>query len=139
MKSVTNITSSSDDTFDALLDEINHQKRIITQIQTENRKLKTNEIRLNKTTESLKAENHAFSQEIQSLVQKIRELEIELTLPTNERKFTISHTIDPYPKRTYARIQLGVCYYPNFGCFGCFLSANGGRNASTIPPHQWLL
>ena len=53
MKSVQDIINQSDNTFDALLDEINSQKRTTTQLQTENRKLKTNEIRLNKMAESL--------------------------------------------------------------------------------------
>lgn len=100
MKSVQETISYSDNTFDALLDEINHQKRSLTQLQTDNRKLKTNEIRLNKRTESVKSDNNALTQEVQSLVQRVRELEIQLTLPTNERTLSINRSIiDPFPKK----------------------------------------
>lgn len=100
MKSLQDIVSQSDNTFDGLLDEINIQKRLLSQIQTENRKLKTNEIRVNKLAESLKSDNYALKEEVQGLVQRIRELEIQLTLPTNERTLAINRTIiDPFPKK----------------------------------------
>jgi hypothetical protein len=100
MKSLQDIVSQADNTFDGLLDEINSQKRFITQLQTDNRKLKTNEIRINKMAESLKSNNLALSEEVQSLVQRVRELEIQLTLPTNERTLAINRTIiDPFPKK----------------------------------------
>jgi hypothetical protein len=100
MKSLQDIVSQSDNTFDALLDEINIQKRSITQLQTENRKLKTNEIRTSKLAESLKSDNHALTEEVQSLIQRVRELEIQLTLPTNERTLAINRTIvEPFPKK----------------------------------------
>ena len=99
MKLELDLLRDSEQTFDALLDEINKQKKLISQLQSEIRSHKTNEIRLNKTTESTKTENIFFQQENATLIQKVRELEIQLTLPTDERTFAISRAVDPFPKK----------------------------------------
>ena len=99
MKLELDLLRDSEQTFDALLDEINKQKKLISQLQSEIRSHKTNEIRLNKTTESTKTENIFFQQENAILIQKVRELEIQLTLPTDERTFAISRAVDPFPKK----------------------------------------
>ncbi len=99
MKLELDLLRDSEQTFDALLDEINKQKKLISQLQSEIRSHKTNEIRLNKTTESTKTENIFFQQENATLIQKVRELEIQLTLPTDERTFALSRAIDPFAKK----------------------------------------
>jgi hypothetical protein len=98
MKSELDLVKGSEQTFDALLDEINKQKRLITQLQTESRALKTNEIRLNRASEAVKTENLQLNDEISKLAQQIRELEIQLTIPTNERTFVANRVIDPFPR-----------------------------------------
>ena len=99
MKLELDLLKDSEQTFDALLDEINKQKKLISQLQSEIRSQKTNEIRLNKTAESAKSENLFFQQENATLIQKVRELEIQLTLPTDERTFAITRAVDPFPKK----------------------------------------
>jgi hypothetical protein len=98
MKSELDLVKGSEQTFDALLDEINKQKRLITQLQTESRALKTNEIRLNRASEAVKTENLQLTDEVAKLSQLIRELEIQLTIPTNERTFVANRVIDPFPR-----------------------------------------
>jgi hypothetical protein len=98
MKSELDLVKGSEQTFDALLDEINKQKRLITQLQADNRGLKTNEIRLNRASEAVKTENLQLTDEISKLAQQIRELEIQLTIPTNERTFVANRVIDPFPR-----------------------------------------
>ena len=99
MNSEIDLLKDSEKTFDALLDEINKQKRQISQLQSENRVLKTGEIRTSKTAESFKAENFQLHSEIASLTQKVRELEIQLTLPSDERTIIISREVEPFPKK----------------------------------------
>ncbi len=99
MNSEIDLLKDSEKTFDALLDEINKQKRQISQLQSENRVLKTSEIRTSKTAESFKAENFQLHSEIASLTQKVRELEIQLTLPSDERTIVISREVEPFPKK----------------------------------------
>jgi hypothetical protein len=99
MNSEIDLLKDSEKTFDALLDEINKQKRQISQLQSENRVLKTSEIRTSKTAESFKAENFQLHSEITSLTQKVRELEIQLTLPSDERTIVISREVEPFPKK----------------------------------------
>lgn len=99
MKLELDLLKDSEQTFDALLDEINKQKKLISQLQSEIRSQKTNEIRLNKTAESAKIQNLFFQQENATFIQKVRELEIQLTLPTDERTFALARTIDPFPKK----------------------------------------
>jgi predicted RNase H-like nuclease (RuvC/YqgF family) len=101
MKSELEIIKESNQTFDALLDEINKQKRVITQLQSENRALKTTEIRVGKQTESTKSENFSLKEEIMTLTQKVRELEIQLTLPTNERTFVPVKEVELFPKKKW--------------------------------------
>jgi hypothetical protein len=98
MKSELDLVKGSEQTFDALLDEINKQKRLITQLQGDNRALKTNEIRLNRASEAVKTENLQLTDEVAKLSQQIRELEIQLTIPTNERTFVANRVIDPFPR-----------------------------------------
>ena len=99
MKLELDLLKDSEQTFDALLDEINKQKKLISQLQSEIRSQKTNEIKINKTTEFTKSENLFFQQENATLIQKVRELEIQLTLPTDERTFAITRAVDPFPKK----------------------------------------
>jgi hypothetical protein len=98
MKSELDLVKGSEQTFDALLDEINKQKRLITQLQGDNRALKTNELRLNRASEAVKTENLQLNDEVAKLSQLIRELEIQLTIPTNERTFVANRVIDPFPR-----------------------------------------
>lgn len=99
MNSEIDLLKDSERTFDALLDEINKQKRLISQLQSENRVLKTNDLRSSKTAEVVKSENLHLQQEIAALNQKVRELEIQLTLPTDERTITIARDVEPFPKK----------------------------------------
>lgn len=99
MNSEIDLLKDSERTFDALLDEINKQKRLISQLQSENRVLKTNDLRSSKTAEAVKSENLHLQQEIAGLNQKVRELEIQLTLPTDERTITIARDVEPFPKK----------------------------------------
>lgn len=99
MNSEIDLLKDSERTFDALLDEINKQKRLINQLQSENRVLKTNDLRSSKTAESVKSENFILQQEVAGLNQKVRELEIQLTLPTDERTITIARDVEPFPKK----------------------------------------
>ena len=130
MKSVHDIVNQSDNTFDALLDEINSQKRVTTQLQTENRKLKTNEIRLHKLAESLKSDNLALSEEVQGLLQRVRELEIQLTLPTNERTLAINRAIiEPFPKKKGAGFKWAYVITPVLAILAVFIGKSWGEKA----------
>jgi hypothetical protein len=130
MKSVHDIVNQSDNTFDALLDEINNQKRVTTQLQTENRKLKTNEIRLNKMAESLKSDNLALKEEVQSFEQRVRELEIQLTLPTNERTLAINRSIiEPFPKKKSSEFKWAYVITPVLAILAVFIGKSWGEKA----------
>jgi FtsZ-binding cell division protein ZapB len=132
MKSVHDIVNQSDNTFDALLDEINSQKRASTQLQTENRKLKTNEIRLNKMAESLKSDNNALGEEVQGLLQRVRELEIQLTLPTNERTLAINRTIlEPFPKKKDSSFKWAYVITPVLAILAVFIGKSWGEKAQS--------
>jgi hypothetical protein len=98
MKREVDIYTEPEVAFDALLDEINKQKRINQDLQSEIRQLRTRDIRQNKNAELLKLENMKLKETLSSLEQKVRELEIELTLPESERTPT-NRLIDPYPKQ----------------------------------------
>ncbi len=87
-------------TLDALLDKINEQRKINSELQSEIRAFRSRENRLNKTSEAIKSENRRLHEDIAALEQKIRELDIQLTLPESERTFTVSRTIDPLPKKS---------------------------------------
>jgi hypothetical protein len=129
MKSLQDIVNQSDNTFDGLLDEINNQKRFITQLQTENRKLKTNEIRINKLAESLKSSNHSYTEEVQGLLQRVRELEIQLTLPTNERTLEINRSlIEPFPKKKpYSNFKWAYIVTPLLAILAVFAGKSWGE------------
>lgn len=99
MKQEIDILNENERAFDSLLDEINKQKRITSELQSELRSIRTREIRLNKNAENLKTENSRLNQDLVILEQKLRELEIQLTLPESERSFAASKTIDPFPKK----------------------------------------
>jgi hypothetical protein len=87
-------------TLDALLDKINEQRKFTGELQTELRTIRTRENRLNKTSEAIKSENRRLHEDIAALEQKIRELDIQLTLPESERTFTTSRLVEAVPKKT---------------------------------------
>lgn len=87
-------------TLDALLDKINEQRKINGDLQSEIRAFRSRENRLHKTNEAVKSENRRLHEEIAAFEQKIRELDIQLTLPESERTFTVSRMIDPLPKKS---------------------------------------
>jgi hypothetical protein len=87
-------------TLDALLDKINEQRKFTSELQSELRTIRSRENRLHKTSEAIKSENRRLQEEIAALEQKIRELDIQLTLPESERTYTVSRAIDPLPKKT---------------------------------------
>ena len=137
MKLELDLLKDSEQTFDALLDEINKQKKLISQLQSEIRSQKTNEIRLNKTAESAKSENFFFQQENATLIQKVRELEIQLTLPTDERTFTITRAIDPFPKKkAYQLFNWSYIIIPIVAigavCIGKWWAENEAAKASAL-------
>jgi anion-transporting ArsA/GET3 family ATPase len=120
-------------TFDNLLDEINKYKRSVTQLQSENRTFKTAEIRLKKSNEAIKTENHELSQELAKLSQQVRELEIQLTLPTSERTFTINKTVDPYPKKkAYQTFTWSYIVIPIVAVFAVFAGRKWAENDHKI-------
>jgi hypothetical protein len=87
-------------TLDALLDKINVQRKEMGALQTELRTIRTRENRLNKTSEAIKSENRRLQEEIAALEQKMRELDIQLTLPESERTFTSSRVIEAVPRKS---------------------------------------
>lgn len=98
----TNITLNPDEaSFDALLDEINKQKRQNQSLQAEISALRNTEVRLQKNVERLRVENQDLEQQVKKMTQRVRELEIEISLPVNERTLEINRTIIapiPQPK-----------------------------------------
>ncbi len=98
----TNIQISAEEaSFDALLDEINKQKRQNQTLQAEISSLRNAEMRLQKNVERLRVENEDLEQQVKKLTQKVRELEIEISLPVNERTLEINRAIIapiPQPK-----------------------------------------
>ena len=87
-------------TLDALLDKINEQRKANGTLQTELRTLRTRENRLHKTTEAMKSENRRLHEDIAVLEQKIRELDIQLTLPESERTHVTARPIEPVPRKS---------------------------------------
>jgi hypothetical protein len=136
MKSELDLVKGSEQTFDALLDEINKQKRLITQLQGDNRAMKTNEIRLNRASEAVKTENLQLTDEVAKLSQQIRELEIQLTIPTNERTFTVNRVIDPFPKlKWHQSFNWAYILVPVLALAGiAFGKWWGGQSAATANP-----
>jgi hypothetical protein len=136
MKSELDLVKGSEQTFDALLDEINKQKRLITQLQGDNRALKTNELRLNRASEAVKTENLQLNDEVAKLSQLIRELEIQLTIPTNERTFVANRVIDPFPKlKWHQSFNWAYILVPVLALAGiAFGKWWGGQSAATANP-----
>jgi hypothetical protein len=87
-------------TLDALLDKINEQRKINSELQTELRNLRSRENRLHKTSEAMKSENRRLQEDIAGLEQKIRELDIQLTLPESERTYAPLRTHEPMPRKS---------------------------------------
>jgi hypothetical protein len=87
-------------TLDALLDKINEQRKANSELQSELRTFRGRENRLHKTSEAIKGEKRRLHEDIAALEQKIRELDIQLTLPESERTYTVSRAIDPLPKKS---------------------------------------
>jgi hypothetical protein len=97
----TNIIMPDEASFDALLDEINKQKRQNQSLQAEISALRNTEVRLQKSVERLRVENQDLEQQVKKMTQRVRELEIEISLPVNERTLEINRTIIapiPQPK-----------------------------------------
>lgn len=136
MKSELDLVKGSEQTFDALLDEINKQKRLITQLQGDSRAMKTNEIRLNRASEAVKTENLQLTDEVAKLSQQIRELEIQLTIPTNERTFVVNRAIDPFPKlKWHQSFNWAYILVPVLALAGiAFGKWWGGQSAATANP-----
>lgn len=136
MKSELDLVKGSEQTFDALLDEINKQKRLITQLQGDSRAMKTNEIRLNRASEAVKTENLQLTDEVAKLSQQIRELEIQLTIPTNERTFVANRVIDPFPKlKWHQSFNWAYILVPVLALAGiAFGKWWGGQSAATANP-----
>jgi cell division septation protein DedD len=87
-------------TLDALLDKINEQRKINSELQTELRNLRSRENRLHKTSEAMKSENRRLQEDIAGLEQKIRELDIQLTLPESERTYAPMRMHEPIQKKS---------------------------------------
>jgi hypothetical protein len=87
-------------TLDALLDKINEQRKINSELQSELRTLRSRENRLHKTSEAMKSENRRLLEDIAALEQKIRELDIQLTLPESERTYSPVRTHEPIQRKS---------------------------------------
>ncbi len=113
MKQEIDIHNEPEVALNSLLDEINKQRRITSELQSELRKIRTREIRLNKNSEMLKSDNNRLQQDLVILEQKLRELEIQLTLPESDRAFTSSLAIDPFPRKPlYKKINWAYIIAP---------------------------
>ncbi len=113
MKQEIDMYNEPEVALNSLLDEINKQRRISSELQSELRKIRTREIRLNKNSEILKSENNRLQQDLVILEQKLRELEIQLTLPESDRAFTASTAIDPFPRKPlYKKINWAFIIAP---------------------------
>lgn len=113
MKQEIDIHNEPEVALNSLLDEINKQRRITSELQSELRKIRTREIRLNKNSELLKTENNRLQQDLVILEQKLRELEIQLTLPESDRSFSTTTAIDPFPRKPlYKKINWAFIIAP---------------------------
>lgn len=101
MKQEIDIHNEPELALNALLDEINKQRRITSELQSELRTMRTREIRVNKNSEILKSDNNRLKQDLVTLEQKLRELEIQLTLPESDRTFSPARAIDPFPRKPF--------------------------------------
>jgi type II secretory pathway pseudopilin PulG len=97
---ITHSNPTEVDSLDALLDEINKQRKIQLDLQSDIRELRQRENKNHKTAEALKTENRHLRSVIISLEQKIREMEIQLDMPENERTYTTNRVIEVLPKKT---------------------------------------
>jgi hypothetical protein len=91
---------TEDITLDNLLDKINEQRKINSELQSEIRSTRIRENRLHKTSEAIKSENRRLHEEIAAMEQKIRELDIQLTLPESERTYMPSRPTEVAPKKS---------------------------------------
>jgi hypothetical protein len=87
-------------TLDALLDKINEQRKVNGELQSELRTIRSRENRLHKTSEAMKSENRRLQEDIAALEQKIRELDIQLTLPESERTYTPTRAHEPIQRKS---------------------------------------
>ena len=87
-------------TLDALLDKINEQRKINSELQSELRTIRSRENRLHKTSEAMKSENRRLQEDIAALEQKMRELDIQLTLPESERTYTPMRAHEPIQRKS---------------------------------------
>ena len=101
MKPEIDIHNEPELALNALLDEINKQRKSNSELQSELRTMRTREIRLNKNSEILKSDNSRLKQDLVLLEQKLREIEIQLTLPESDRTYMPSRAIDPFPKKSF--------------------------------------
>ena len=113
MKTEIDIHNEPELALNALLDEINKQRKQNSELQSELRTMRTREIRLNKNSEILKSDNNRLKQDLTQIEQKLRELEIQLTLPESDRTFTPSNIIEPFSKKpAYKRINWAYFIVP---------------------------
>lgn len=134
MKTDIDIHNEPELALNALLDEINKQRRLNSELQSELRTMRTREIRLNKNSEILKSDNSRLKQDLVLLEQKLREVEIQLTLPESDRTFIPARVIEPFSRKplhktinwTYILVPLIVV-----GSIVAFKWKSGQSNLST--------
>ncbi len=95
-----------------LLDEINKQRKQNSELQSELRTMRTREIRLNKNSEILKSDNNRLKQDLALLEQKLREIEIQLTLPEGDRTYSPSRTVEPFSRKPMYKINWAYILVP---------------------------
>ncbi len=83
---------------DSMLSEISKYKNQVLESRGELRSLRNVEIKHQKTIDILRTENERLLQEVNALDQKVRELEIQLCLPTNERTLQINQELPVFQK-----------------------------------------
>ncbi|MBL7814274.1 MAG: hypothetical protein JNL70_04635 [Saprospiraceae bacterium] len=123
MKPEIDIHKEPELALNSLLDEINKQRRLNSELQSELRTMRTREIRLNKNSEILKSDNNRLKQDLTILEQKLRELEIQLTLPESDRTFVPARPIEPFPRKPfYKKINWAYVIVPIIviGAIGVF-------------------
>ena len=135
MKSIIDVRTESDVTLDQLLDEINRQRKTNSELQTELRTTRIRESRLLKTIEVVKAENRRLQDEITIFDQKIRELDIQLTLPESERSFISSRDLKPIARKSTLRKRLNWKYFvaPCAIIAGIITFKSIQQNTDTLP------
>ncbi|MFM2268543.1 MAG: hypothetical protein RL757_1984 [Bacteroidota bacterium] len=83
---------------DSMLSEISKYKNQVLESRGELRSLRNTEVKHQKTIDLLRTENERLMQEVNALDQKVRELEIQLCLPTNERTLQINQELPVFQK-----------------------------------------